>query len=224
MADFNQQPARTWTIFEHNKLQLHGEPWDKSNPKQRPSLSIHVFSNNPRFRVYMNDGRTQKPLAFKLPQLTMETIFSAINDFADRKDPGTATFALKDYRDATGRPMDKLEVVTSVTVGRGQDNVMFIALQAKGMEIVKFPFLTDFYSNVLGADGDPLDSAIASGWHSKGWVRLMSHLITGYNLLHAKKVERQEQTTGGGGGGNNWSGGGKPKAPSESFEDDVPSW
>lgn len=203
-TNFNDSPRPAWNILSHGKLQLSGDPWDKSNYKQRPSLSIHVFSNNPRLRVYMNDGRTAKPLSYKTTSYTLEAIFEAIIHFSNKKEPGFHTVTIEDWRDMQGRQLDKKTIVGYITIGRDNEGVMFIATQAgKNDPIAKFPFMMDFYSDMLGMDGEKLDPRLASSYHARGWVTLNRKLISDYISLHGKEVVKKPPPNSNSGGNNN---------------------
>lgn len=186
MAEQNrfQQP---WNIWQATKLRLNGDAWDKSNPKERPNVSLHVVNNNPRFRLYMNNGKVQKPIAFALDPFILEGLFSALVSICDDNNPNRYTLELKAYYDHHGNHSDKPTSVSKIMVGRDSNGIVYIAFQAKGEDIAKFSFISSYYAVLLGSNGESLDVVKASEFMAKGWIRLLSNMVSSYLVVEGKE-------------------------------------
>lgn len=207
-----------WTIFSHAKLRLSGEPWDKTNPKERPSLMYKVVNNNPRFLLYMNDGKNNNGIPFALDAQIAFQLFTMVEMAVADKDPSRYSLELKGSF-VNGQRQDKPVVVGRIHVGRDTEGVVFIAFQGKGLEAAKFVFRANYFASIHNAEGELLEQRKCSEIVATAWADLMRGLTTSYMVVHGKEPENKPGSGGGYSGGGN-SGGGK-RSGGNDWDSDV---
>ena len=209
MSD-NNRFKQPWTIWTHAKLGLTGEEW-KENPGNRPGVKFKIHNNNPRFNMYLNDGKYDKAIGFNMDPFIIQEIFEVIRRTVASQEPDRTYWELLSGWDHRGNKTDKPGPVAKIFVGRDSDGVVYIAFQAKGESLAKFPFVPSYYASLHGADGEKLCKKKASEIRAIAWVKGLDAIIGPFMAVHGKEPE---QKPGSGGGGNqnksgNW---GKPKS------------
>ena len=205
-----------WNIWNASKLRMYGEPWDKSSPRDSPNVSLHIVNNNPRFRVYMNDGVNKGPISYTLDPIKVYTFFEAILHAGKNKEPSRVGFELKSTFDHKGRQTDKPAPVSKIFVGRNSDGIIFMAFQAKGEKAAVFNFKSDYYAVLLGSDGEALDPKLASELTARGWVELLKQMVGPFLVVHGKEPPKRENNNGNSNNDSSTSGGG------DNFDTDIP--
>lgn len=214
-----QGPRPAWTIWNHNKLRLAGVPWDSSKPKDRPSCMTKVVNNNPRFNVYMNNGRDDRPQSYKVDPHIFFAIMETIHKVADTPKQTRWEFELKTSFPG-GQRVDTPVIDGKIIVGRDGDGLVFIGFIKHKKDLAKFNFIPSYWAglNGEGIDGDP--KIESSNIMAKGWATQMSELVGAYLVHDAKEPEQRPGTYGQQSGGNNYGGG--SSADNSGFSDDVP--
>jgi len=215
MAEGNRF-AQPWTIFSHAKYNLQGEAWGEGGKK--PTLKVVMHNNNPRFRVYMNNGdKNSGAIPFSLDPIILQELFQVIRHVVADKQPSRFSFELKSSYDHRGNKTDKPGPVAKIFVGRDSDGVIYLAVQAKGEALAKFPFLDSFFAELRDATGEKVSKDFASEVRALAWVNAIDGLVGAYSVVHGKEPDEKP---GSGGGNRNKSGGwgGKPQASSQSAD------
>ncbi len=161
MSD-GKQFKKPWDIWQHGKLQIYGEAWKEN--KQRPSMKISMWNNNPRFIIYMNNdsATAKKSISFALDTYIAGDLTELMKDCIRKKDPSRVGVELKAKRDHRGGTYEKPTVVAKIFLGRDTDGVMYIAFQAKGEALAKFPMLPSFWAELVGGfDGCEVREQVA---------------------------------------------------------------
>ena len=197
MADNNFKPA--WNVFSMAKLRLYGERWEN---KKSPSLLYTIHNNNPRFRVYMNDDKVSKPIAFALDPYILEDLLCAIEAAIRNPKPSRNSLEIKSSYDHHGNKTDKPATVSKIIFGRDTSDVCYIAFQAKGEEVATFPFTPSYYAVFTNESGETLDKSTASEYRGQGWVNTIRGLTAAFLVKEAKEPPKKDNAGGGYGGGN----------------------
>jgi hypothetical protein len=186
--------APKWNIFSHAKFSLNGEEW--KDGKGKPSLKFTVHENNPRFRLYMNDGRNNKPIAFSLDPYIFQEILEVVRMVTADKNPSRFTWELKANYDHKGNRTEKAAPVSKIFVGRDSENVVYIAFTAKGEGVAKFPFTPSFWAELSDASGEKLSRELASEIRARAWVNALTGLVGAYMVVHGKEPEQKPGSGG----------------------------
>lgn len=209
--------AAPWNIFSNNKFNLTGEQW--KDAKGRPNLKYRVVNNNPRFLVYMNDDKVQKPIPFALDPIIIQEVFQVVRHVVATKEPTRFAFELKSSYDHRGGRTEKPAPVSKIFIGRDSEGVCYIAFQAKGEQLAKFSFTPSYYADLISATGEKVEKELASEIRAIAWVNALDSITGAFMVVHGKEPENKP---GSGGGYDNkkktgdW---GKPKA-SDSWDAD----
>jgi hypothetical protein len=208
MADNNNRPQQPWNIFDHWQLALAGEEWPDQKGK-KPSLKFVVHENNARFRLYMRDGKVKDAIPFKLDPHIFGQLCEALLMIAADKNPNRIMMDIKSGYDHKNNKTEKPGTVAKLWAGRDSDGVIYLALQAKGEQMVKFPFLPSWFADLHGADGEKLDKGIASELCTRSYVNNMRTMMINYMVAFGK-APKEKPGSGkgysGNSGGNNKSG------------------
>lgn len=217
MSEGNFKPE--WNIFSHSKLSIQGEAWEKGG-KDKPSLRFKVHANNPRFSVYMNDGRNSKPIPFALDPIIFQELIQVIRMVVASKEPSRYSFELKSGYDHRGNRTDKPAPVAKIYVGRDAESVVYIGFHAKEEKLAKFPFTPSYYAEILDAAGEKLTRELGSEIRAIAWSNALDALVGPFMVVHGKEPAEKP---GQGGGKNKGGGWGKPaeKATTSWGDDDA---
>ncbi len=201
MSD-GKQFKKPWDIWQHGKLQIYGEAWKEN--KQRPSMKISMWNNNPRFIIYMNNDSptAKKSISFALDTYIAGDLTELMKDCIRKKDPSRVGVELKAKRDHRGGTYEKPTVVAKIFLGRDTDGVMYIAFQAKGEALAKFPMLPSFWAELVGENGEPMDKPYASELRARTWCKTLDGLIQVATIVNAKD---QSTHKGGDNKGGSWN-------------------
>lgn len=219
-----------WTIWDFTKLRLAGVPWVPGDYKQVPSLITKVVNGNPRFLLYLNHPGSKPnglPVAFDPAIFGMLT--EALLLITEKAEADKITMAVKATYE-NGIKLDKPKVVSTVTVGRNTDGIIYLAIHIKGEPQAEFHFLPSFFAELLGADGEKLNRATASTLAAKGWVNMITKMVYTYITLCTKEPPKREAPAPsygesyGSGGGYNTNTEQRPAIASGGFDDfdDIP--
>jgi len=216
--------AEPFDPFNNKRLFLYGTPWNKDEPRNTPKVSFHITNNSPRFRLYMNNGKQDKPIAFPMDPLVYSGLFDTLIEVAKNPDAEKVTWEIRSCFPHNGPRTEKPQPISRVMVGRDTDGTVYVAFQAVGEDLAKFSFRAPGFSSLIGADGERLDSKRASEISAIGWCKLLSSMMTTYLVTNA--VDPDNGGGGGYGGGQRQTsnyGGGKPNGGGgKQFDDDVP--
>ena len=196
MAEYNNRyqggqggaaPA-VWDIFKVPALKLYGSPWDPADRMKAPSIQVHVTNCSPRMKLYMNDGSENKAYSFNLKPASMFAFFEAIKTVATSEEPDKIGWQIKSNFPHSGPRTEKPTIISTLSVGRDNEGVVYLAFQVKGLQVAKFPFgSSSFFEEMIGPDGEKLNPVTASSICAKGWVTLFSELITTHLAVRSKE-------------------------------------
>lgn len=177
--------APKWNIFNHPKFSITGEEW--KDHKGKPSLKYTVHENNPRFRLYMNDGKVEKPIAFALDPYILEDMFEVLEHVIQTKGPARFTMELKGTYDHRGQRTEKAAPISKIFIGRDSESCVYIAFCAKGEQIAKFPFAPSFWAELSDASGEKLAKELASEIRARSWKKTISQMTSMFLVVHGKE-------------------------------------
>lgn len=200
-----QQSPNTWSVLDLAKLRLSGKPWNKDDPKLRPSLQVYFGKNgNPRIRVYMNDGAMgNASTSINLDPPHFFALLEDLKQISEVEESNRHQWGVK-ARFKNGRQLEKPEVIAKVSVGRDSEGVVYLAVATDTSKTAIFPFQTNYWFELLGADGEKLDARKASNIMASSWVKWMHDL---YIALLAKLTKEEVSESRNGGAPSNNSGG-----------------
>lgn len=209
-----------FTIFDAKKLVIYGKRWDESK-RDAPAFRTKMYDNNPRFALRLNNNKFNDNITIALnPRIffqIMDTIREVANDVTN--EVTRFSWEIKSYRNHRREQYDKPTVVSKVYVGRDKEGSVYIALHPVGEDLAKFPFGSDFYAIMIGADGEPLSAAVGSNIAARAYANLSEQMVSHYMVNNP--AEPKEAPAAAGGGGNSY--GARRQAPkaAEFTEDDI---
>lgn len=175
-----------WDLWQHNKLTVYGEAY-KDNPKARPSLRYKVYENNPRFSLYLNDGKNNKPIAFSLDPYIANELFVLIKRVIANKETSRISMDIIGKRDWLGNQYEKPTAVAKLHVGRDSEGVVYIAFQAKEIKLVKFPMMGSYWRTYSDEANEKLNKVILSEITAEAWANTLRDLTASFIVMHAKE-------------------------------------
>ena len=213
---FQPRVAPKWNIFQLEKLRRRGIAWDPKEPKFAPVFKVTVTElGNPRLSLYMNKGGTGGAISVALSPEDFYTFLEMIDAIASSHEVNS--YKLTPSNHFVGGVRQEKPVITAiVTVGRDTEGYVYIAIQPRNDKVAKFPFKDDFYTGLLGNDGEKLDPKISSSFHAKGYTKLFRKLVG--NFLTDKVIEppKKEKSESSGGGFSKGS-------DNDGFDEDLPA-
>ena len=202
-----------WNPFKFKKLRLYGA---KGPSGKSPTITMDVWENNPRFKLYLNNGSFDKPITMATDPFINQTILLLIEDVAKDDTPQRFSVDIKGFRDHRGNRYDKATPIARIHIGRGDDGVVFIAFQPKGEEPAKFVFGQQWYAPIMDSSGEEMAPQKMSSLHARAWAGLYRAMFE--NNIITNSVEPKPKDGQGGGGNNSYSSGGGGSAD---FDDDI---
>lgn len=185
MSEQNKFKAQ-WTIFNHSKFSLTGEPWEP-NGKEKPSLKFKIHENNPRFMVYMNDNKNKGPIAYALDPIIFQEFAAVLRYVISDKKPNRFGFELKSSYDHRGNRTEKPGPVSKIYVGRNGEGEVYIGFHAKGEALAKFPFTPSWYADLTDANGEKVTKEFGSEIRGTGWINALEAVVGPYMAVHGKE-------------------------------------
>jgi len=180
--------APPWDIFHLKKFKMYGTPWNPDDRTKCPTAQFYIVNGNPRFKLYMNDGSENKAYSFALSPGIAATIFIAVIEIANRTaEKSRYSWKLRSMFPHIGPRTEKPQIISTITVGRDSDDVVYMALHVKGLNVAKFPFIADFYAEMTGEDGESLGNSFASTLVSKGWATQFMEIMNTYLVTRTKE-------------------------------------
>lgn len=236
MSDF-PRPTRTKNALDNRKLNLSAPT--PNHQGKFANLIWGLYANNPRITVYTgdpNDTGEQNGYGAIKANLDAPTFFAfleLINKAIESTSEMKSKIENKNFTFFGGKRSDRPEVVSELWVGREADGRLWLSVTAKNRPKVKFYFIASDFHAFLHGDGTPFTQTETSNIFAKGYVRLLTGLMT--TMLNGHWVEPPPKDNsrgggfgggnraGGGGGGGNFSGGGGNRggAPAQE-ESDIP--
>lgn len=233
----NFRPApRKKNALDEYKLRMTGPTLTDQGAKYPGSLAVSVVKNQIHLDVYTNvpNDKNNGNIRAAMDHLT----FGAFLELFDQvlKSPADTAYKMvnKNHTFFEGKRSEEPRVVSTTILGRDKEGVMFIALVAKDRPYLKFDFLGTTYHTLIGADGQPMSKADASGFFARGWRRTIGGLATAVATAEyvAPEPKNKDGGNGGGsygggnrggnsGGGNSNSGGGHSSGDSWGSDDDY---
>lgn len=207
MSDNTNKFKQPWTLFDHPKFALYGEPWKKEE-KDKPALKYKIHENNPRFRVYMNDGSAtaaRGPIAFALDPYIFNDLMELILLVASDRNPTRYTMEIKAGWDHKGQKLDKVGPVSKIFVGRDAEGIIYLAFQARGENIAKFPLLPSFFAELQDPNGEKLTKEIASEIRARSYVKTLSQATSAWMAVHGKEPAEKHGSGGNKNKTGSWS-------------------
>lgn len=186
MAD--QQFKPKWNPLKFKKLRLYGVQWAN---KKSPMLAVDVYDNNPRFKIYLNNGSYDKAITLALDPVIMQMALDLLIDISNTDGPQRYHMDVMSYRDHRGNKYDKPSAVGRLHFGRDNEGVVFMAVVAKGEEAAKFRFGQQYYAPISDDSGEKLPAGPASSRHARAWAGLIRAMLE--NNIVVNSVEPKDQ-------------------------------
>lgn len=213
------------------KLAIMGMPWDKNDPKKKPSLKIRIpnSAGNPNtkhdhpptvgawFTVYYNNPENTPKVDIKIDVRRMQTFLCMLEDVVSgvRTTPlGMEITGYSEHSDG------KAGFVGSAHIGRNSAEEVCLSIKAPGKPTVKFPITIDFWWKFTDGEGAALDRKLASEYVTRGWIKTISPLLIMLaNEVYTEKevIYRKHQKES---GGSTPSHGNKSSSSSKANDDD----
>lgn len=214
-------PPRAKNALDNSKLGLRAP----NRAGKMASLVWSMAGNNPRITVYTNDpddtvnyGRISSHLDLPMMYALLRLIRRAIETPEGTK--YRDKIENKKYLYPNGKRSDVPEVTDSLIVGKNEDGLIWICVDAPRRPKIQFPFLIPDFHNLVHGDGSVFTQAESSKIAAESWVDMLSHLVVAVNVKEYVHPERKEDkrgnnnNRGGSGGGNSSS--------NNDFDDDIP--
>lgn len=210
----NFRPApRKKNALDEYKLRLVGPTLTDQGAKFPGALAVSIVKNQVHLDVYTNvpNDKNNGNIRAAMDHLSFGA-FLELFDTVLKSGPDTAyKIQNKNHTFFEGKRSEEPRLVSTTILGRDKDGVMFIALVAKDRPYLKFDFLGTGYHTLLGADGQPMSKADASGYFARGWRRTINNLtgpVAVAEYVAPEPKNKEGGGNGGGGGGGNRNGGG----------------
>ena len=193
MAEYQRYPSsvppgtQPWDIFQLKKLKLYGTPWNPEDRTKCPTVQFYLVNGNPRFKLYMNDGGENKSYTFALNPLIASTFFIALMDVAANPEESRIGWRIKSMFPHIGQRTEKVQVISTITIGRDIEKVVYMAFQVKGLNVARFPFTADYYADMVGEDGEALGNSRASSLVARGWATEFLDMMHIYLVTRCKE-------------------------------------
>lgn len=188
-------------VLDDKKFALYGQA--SEGGKGPPKLSFSVFRGNPAIIVFPNDPNDSesKPIRAAMDLFSWGSFVSAVQN-AITSEPGTQ------YRIANKKgPPQKVFVETTTVIGKDDEGVIYISVLAKDRAKKRFDIMPNRYTELLSADGNPMDRGQASQIFAAGFIDVLNNTVQHY-CRERYEPPQQGGNRGGGGGNRGGSGGG----------------
>lgn len=214
---FQPRVAPKWNIFNLEKLRRRGIPWDAKEPKFAPVFKVTVSDQgNPRLSLYMNKGGTGSATTIAFSPEDFYTFLEIVISVANNPEVNSLRLTPSNHF-VGGVRQDKPVITAVVTVGRDTEGFVYIAIQPRNDKAAKFPFKDDFYTAILGNDGERLDPKIGSSLHAKGWANMNRELVSIFLSTKVSEPPKREKAESSSGGGFSKS------SDNEGFDEELPA-
>lgn len=232
-APARQFPQREKHALDDFKLRLSAEKLP--NGKSRPTLTVTVVNNNPRFVVYtqVEGDKDNGKIQAEVDMQVMYSILEAIEMVIAGPNDNRFQFVNKNFTWFGGKKSDTPQVLSKIQIGKDNTGVVYISVLSAQNDRpkIKFPFgFSNFHQLVRPGTDEAVPESEISVLAAKGWIRLMTELLA--DVFVDKWTEPQKKEGGGGGGnrggygggGGNRGGGGNSYGASSGgdFDDDLP--
>lgn len=210
MADNNGgfRPQIPKNAMDNSKLGLRAP----NRINKMASLSWRMLNNNPRITVYTNDpddtvdyGKISSHLDLPTFYMFLELVQQAIDTPLGEK--YWNKLENKKYTFPGGKRSEHPEVTDSLVVGKDEDGLIWICVDAPRRPKIKFPFMQPDFHALVHRDGSPFTQAEASKIAAQAWVKMLSHIAVAVNVQQYKHPEPKDSGAGGNRGGGNRGGG-----------------
>lgn len=208
---------RTKNALDEFKLRLSAQKLEGGD--RRPTLGVSVISNNPRLDVYTNvpNDKNRGNIRAAMDGVTffafLEMFETALNE-----GPGYKAYIENKMPPRDRSQGNKPELVSRTVFGKDGEGVMYISVLSadESRPKVKFPFMSSYYHDLCGGDGQRLSKGEVSVIMARGWLRMLKGLVPAVMDTHYREPQKRDGGGGGfrgkggngGGGYNNNRGGG----------------
>jgi uncharacterized membrane protein YgcG len=179
------------------------------------NLQWALISNNPRVIVYTNDpdDATDKhnggKITANLDLPIFFTFLELMRKAIESKEEVKFRIENKNFIFPGGKRSEKPIVTSELWVGKDKDGQLWICVTDavhKDRPKIKFPFVPSDFHSFFHQDGEKFSSAEVSEIYAKGYLKLLTNLMT--HVAVNNFVEPKPREGGGGGGRGNYGGGG----------------
>lgn len=196
-------PSVPKNALDHPNLKVYGERQDGS--KSNPVLQARVINNNPRLYVYTNiEGDSDRPIQANVDMYNFAAMMIGFKRVLSSKEPIKFDFTVQHHPFFNGERSKDLKDQATLTLARGQDGVIFMALRAYKRPTVKFIFKKDRYLVVRKSDGTEFNDVEYSELMAEAFYTTMDKMVpTVASTNYIEKKPAQSSTGNQGNGGGN---------------------